>query len=140
MAAVEMFTVRNNPSDKVDSPVELSESGLGYTRRGPGGGPWGPAYLPSVMSSSVTGAIYTVCGHHRGSYSDGSWALWRMRLAGGTLVGAGGHLCYAPLLFPQPTLFLSFPSPGTCASLGARSFSLTHQVFLFPLILSPLKS
>lgn len=47
MAAVEMFTVRNNPLDKVDSPVELSESGLGYTRRGPGGGPWGPAYLSS---------------------------------------------------------------------------------------------
>ena len=141
--------MRNNPSNKVDSPVELLESGLGT----PGedlvrvlGGLLICPHSPSVMSSSATGAIYTVCGHQHGSYSDGSWALWRMRLAGGTLVGAGGLLCYsAPLrphqlLFPQPTLFLSLQSPGTCASLGVRSFSLTHQVFLFPLILSPLKS
>lgn len=43
------------------------------------------------------------------------------------------------LLSPEPTPFLPFQSLGNCPSLRAGGPSLTHQLFLLPVI-SPLKS
>lgn len=130
------------------SPVGPSEGGVGCSREGL----VGALTSESLSSVLLTDGGFTVRGHHHGSYKDGAWALvadktcreghregwWSLDVALLPLwVDPGPPLAS---LSTQPTPCISLLSPGTGASLGAGRLSLTHEVFLFPLILIPIKS